>query len=112
MKKLFFVAILMVASVGIFFAADVKKKDIDPEKIRMIEDFVERGYYIKRIYLNGEVEWRIKGDSWFQLDEEKFEYPYAMGVDIEFVRWEMSSDAKGNLIFTEKEGWKSGKGKK
>ena len=104
MKRFVLAAVLMIATIGMFFGAD--KKNIDPQKVKMVEDFIERGCFIKKIYLNGEIEWRLKGASFFQLCEDKFEYPYATIFErrfyYDFTRWEMSADAKGNLIFTEK----------
>ncbi len=74
----------------------------------MFEEFIDHGTYVKKIYRNGEIEWRVgnpkQTGAWINISDKKFEYSYAIGVDLTFDRWEMTQDEKGNLIFIEKEG--------
>ncbi len=109
MKKLLCLAVVALVSLATLCA-------VEPEKLKMMEDFIDHGSYVKKIYQDGQVEYRCGNPKdtgvWVTISDKKFEYNYVTGVDLTWDRWEMSADEHGNLIFTEIEDWRSKKAAK
>ena len=103
MKKILCFAIFAIASVAAFAAPE--------EIVKIVEDYLDHGTYIKAVFKNGEVKLHGGADSngWFDIDDKKITIKPTHGITslvkddaIYFDKWDISSDERGNIVLTQK----------